>query len=36
MFKDAKVGDKVWDLRRGWGEIREIHYHTVIKGHNLI
>ena len=21
MFKDAKVGDKVWNIRRGWGEI---------------
>lgn len=21
MFKDAKVGDKVWSVRHGWGEI---------------
>lgn len=24
MFKDAKVGDRVWDLRYGWGEVEEI------------
>ena len=26
MFKNAKVGDKVWDIRRGWGEISYIEY----------
>ena len=26
MFKDAKVGDKVWDVRRGWGEITNTKY----------
>ena len=26
MFKDAKVGDKVWDVRRGWGEVFYIEH----------
>ena len=21
-FEDAKVGDRVWDIRSGWGEVR--------------
>ena len=24
MFKDAKVGDKVWSVQEGWGEISQI------------
>ena len=24
MFKDAKVGDKVWDFVHGWGEITSV------------
>lgn len=24
MFRDAKVGDKVWAVRKGWGEIYSI------------
>ena len=26
MFENAKIGDKVWDIRLGWGEIIEIGY----------
>ena len=26
MFKDAKAGDKVWDIRRGWGEVSYIEH----------
>lgn len=25
MFKDARVGDKVWDTRHGWGNIISIY-----------
>ena len=25
-FENAKIGDKVWDIRLGWGEIIEIGY----------
>ena len=24
MFKDAKVGDKVWSVQEGWGEISQV------------
>jgi hypothetical protein len=24
MFRDAKVGDRVWHIHHGWGEITEI------------
>lgn len=24
--EEVKVGDKVWDIHRGWGEVTEIHY----------
>ena len=26
MFKDVKVGDKVWGIRRGWGEVSYIEH----------
>ena len=25
-FEDAKVGDKVWDSRKGWGVVNELRY----------
>lgn len=26
MFADVRVGDKVWDIRRGWGVVYELDY----------
>ena len=28
MFKNAKIGDRVWDFRRGWGTIKQIDFNT--------
>ena len=25
MFRNAKVGDRVWYIAKGWGIIKEIH-----------
>jgi len=35
MFKDARVGDRVWSMKRGWQEVVEIRpnaiYHIILK-----
>ena len=39
MFKDAKVGDKVWDIRRGWGKVVSNEwsdpYHILVEFNNF-
>jgi hypothetical protein len=37
MFKDAKAGDRVWSVRRGWGSVKAIHeggYSIIVKFEN--
>ena len=29
MFKDAKIGDRVWGMRYGWGVVRSINLKSV-------
>lgn len=33
MFENAKVGDKVYDLRYGWGEVVRISYKDTLPVH---
>lgn len=28
MFADVRVGDKVWDIRKGWGVVDELEYYS--------
>lgn len=31
QFKNAKIGDKVWDIRSGWGKITRINNSTIYR-----